>query len=197
MMESVVIGSVMLQSVVLIAVCSVVAGLLSKLSNPFPLGVLTHQSHGIPAGDSFPILAFDWIDASRHHDFAHGGGTVVVLTSPDCGACKMLYPVLPRFAREHPDIRVVSLMLGDRESVRSVVDEYGLHMPVAAIDHDELRTLRTEIFPFAYLLSPDGKVMAKGLTMNEDHLKILASELTKKTNKRKIYKNRKSRGLAI
>lgn len=196
-MESVVIGSVILQSVILIAVCSVVAVLLSKLSNPFPRGMLTHQNHGIPAGDSFPIRTFDWIDGSEHHELAHGGGTVVVFTSLGCGACKVLYPVLPRFAKEHPDIRVVSLMLGSRESVRSIVDEYGFQLPVAAINHDDLSTLRTEIFPFAYLLSPDGKVMAKGATMNEEHLKILVSELTKKINKRKMYKNRKQRGLAI
>jgi len=109
----------------------------------------------------------------------------------------MLYPDLPRFAKEHPDIRIVSLMLGSRESVRSIVDEYGLQLPVAAIDHDDLSMLRTEIFPFAYLLSPDGKVMAKGATMNEEHLKILVSELTIKKNKRKIYEKRKQSGVAI
>jgi thiol-disulfide isomerase/thioredoxin len=158
--------------------------------------LLTHRNHGIPAGDSFPTRTFDWIDGSEHHDLAHGGGTVVVITSPGCGACKMLYPDLPRFAKEHPDIRIVSLMLGSRESVRSIVDEYGLQLPVAAIDHDDLSMLRTEIFPFAYLLSPDGKVMAKGATMNEEHLKILVSELTIKKNK-KIYEKRKQSGVAI
>ena len=185
-MESVVIASVMLQSVVLIAVCSVLAVMLSKLANPFPKNVLTHQNHGIPAGEPFPTRPLDWIDGSEHMNSVHGGGTVVVITSPDCGACKMLYPVLPRFAKEHPELRVVSLMLGSRESVRSIVDDYSLRLPVAAIDHDDLRTFRTEIFPFAYLLSPEGTVIAKGLVMNEDHLNTLAYELTKKENKRKI-----------
>ena len=121
------------------------------------------QDMGIPIGSPMPKLQVDDL-AGTSVPLTAGGkkGSVVLFSSVSCAACKTLYPVLQPYQTRHPEVDVVVLMIGEPEEVQATKEKYGLSVPVASTTADEFAEFQINTFPFAYYLSPDGKIRNKG-----------------------------------
>lgn len=64
-------------------------------------------------------------------------------------------------------------MVGTEETVREQIGRTDVTVPVMALPIEELETVQTKIFPFAYFLSREGRVLAKGVTNAKEHLDAL------------------------
>lgn len=177
MSDSLLYASFVLLASVVIALCCTVMIIMNKLMNPHRKGVLLQSNHGISIGESFPKLSIETLDGLLIPSLTGEIGSVVLITSPGCGTCKELYPVIPRVAGMHPEMLFISLMVGNKQAVEAIVNDYSLAHAVAIIGQNELHAMKTEYFPFAYLLSPEGKVLSKGIVVNEEHLQILLKPL--------------------
>lgn len=138
---------------------------------------LNMQHRGLPRGNVFPRLRLPTITGREVQlPNAQRRNTVVVFTSPGCSACRTLYPALQPFLQKNQQkLQVVMVSIGEEQEVRNLVQEQGFSVPVCRVAHDELPEFGVDIYPFAYLLSPDGHVLAKGVTSSERHLNLLLS----------------------
>lgn len=124
---------------------------------------LALQDVGIPIGSQMPKLQVDDLAGSPVPLTAAGKkGSVVLFSSVSCGACKPLYPVLQPYQMRHPDLEVVVLMIGEPDEVQATKEKYRLSVAVASTTADEFAEFQINSFPFAYYLSPDGKIRNKG-----------------------------------
>lgn len=134
--------------------------------------VLSQESHGLPLGTSFPAHDLKSL-TGQPLTFSGAQSTVVVLISGGCHACRDLFPALSPFHRNEPSVSLVLLFMGTPEEARAIVQQEDWSFPVATMGPPTLSKLQTRIFPFAYLLTPDGTVVAKGVVNSASHLQLL------------------------
>lgn len=89
-------------------------------------------------------------------------GTVLLFTAKNCSACQTLYPVLEPFAKKYPQVEIVMAAIGSVEEARATAEKHGLSFPVCPSSDKEFAEFGVSVFPFAYLLAPDGTVLSKG-----------------------------------
>ncbi|MNG14778.1 hypothetical protein D3C84_985580 [compost metagenome] len=64
----------------------------------------------------------------------------------------------------------------DVASIMEKIDSTGLHAPVYALTPFMMSEVKLEGFPFAYYLSADGIVLAKGVINKMDDIDLLVSQ---------------------
>lgn len=132
------------------------------------------QDMGFPMGQQMPIKQVNDL-SGRTIPLANPTkkGTVLVFTSATCASCKTLYPVLEPFQKRHPEVEVVMLYLGDTESGQQTKGNYGMSFPIVPTDSEGFADFEVNTFPFAYYISPDGKVQNKGGMSGSSDLELL------------------------
>jgi len=144
-----------------------------KLPN-FPPGIPEGELPGLEPRSEFPRL--DMIDTDGKEFSLRN--TVVVFSVTGCGVCKLLYPVLHKFKDKHPHLKLAILMFEENEGeLPAVMQEYDITLPVIPHRMEEMTVYRTTVFPFAYTLDSNGRVVAKGHVNEEAHLRALAESI--------------------
>lgn|GEM_PF-824037 len=130
------------------------------------------NDQGISSGDLFPELTLvdkelgNWNSVSTE-------GSIVLITSFMCSSCKIVYPLIEPFLKKHPAINFLLLLDGDQNDLESVRFNYNLTVPMSTITDEMREPLKIRAFPFGYFLSPEGKVVAKGVVGHESGLDVL------------------------
>lgn len=132
------------------------------------------RHHGLEAGTSFPIASIQSLSENSHQVvIQHALPTVFIMTAIGCGACSTLYPCLNRVAERNQSIQFVLMVMGEQHEVIQLAEKYDLSIPVGILTESMMESLETTIFPFAYAISANHKVIAKGTINTEEHLQLL------------------------
>lgn len=150
------------------------------------------SDQGVTAGELFPDLPTDHTGL-KHWNRISSAGTIVVITSFMCAACKLVYPKINPFLQKHPELNFLILTEGDEDYVQTIQSEFNLKVPVSIITEEIRSALTIKVFPFGYLISPEGKVIAKGAISTENALDVLL----KKRPKNQPKSNRPKENLAV
>jgi len=132
------------------------------------------KNNGLPIFSPFPDLqlkAITDIDTSSKKKYEL---SVVLLSSTSCMPCKNMYSLLPDIANKWSDVQFISYIWGYSETdVSQVVQEHQLKPPVYILDEQGIETLNNRVYPFAYALSKEGVILAKGVVGSEESMKQL------------------------
>jgi thiol-disulfide isomerase/thioredoxin len=121
------------------------------------------QDIGIPIGQPFPKQQFADLDGNTVPlTSPKKKGSIVLFTSSSCASCKALYPALQPYHMRHPELDLVVLMMGESDELEATKEKYGFTMPVSLSTAAEFADFQINTYPFAYYLSPDGKIRNKG-----------------------------------
>ncbi|TVX94383.1 TlpA family protein disulfide reductase [Paenibacillus agilis] len=135
---------------------------------------LYNTDKGFSKGEDFPLLSLPSMSGEMISLVRPSTeGTIVTFTSTSCAYCASLYPTLTPFQEKQPQLKVVSLMVGDMETITEKVNEFKIKTPISQIEDEDLPNFNVNVLPFAYFLNKEGKVVAKGSVSSEDDLKIL------------------------
>ena len=75
------------------------------------------------------------------------------------------------------------LIEGESEEISQLRENFEIKVPIMQVTVDNLKKeLQTSIFPFGFLVSPEGQVLAKGLIFGMEQLKLLISNSNKSHN---------------
>jgi methylamine dehydrogenase accessory protein MauD len=139
-----------------------------------PVGALTLPG-GVKVGEAAPIQDLVTLD-SRPLRIGEptARSTLLFFLSPTCSICKSLLPVIKSMAGNEADrLRIVLASDGDEALQRRLVVEYGLEAFSFVLSTDLGMTYGVSKLPYAALLGPDGRLAAKGLVNNREHLESL------------------------
>lgn len=144
---------------------------------------------GAPANELFPVTKFKTIDQEEISvQDSFGKNTVLLITSTRCSVCKTLYPHIRPFISKHGSMfNVISLMDGDMADVKTVRETHQLTHPIVHVTAEDLKAIKTESFPFGYLLTPEGKIIAKGFVKDGEDLEILRKLKEERQKKRRLF----------
>ena len=82
---------------------------------------------GLKAGTRAPDFRLPRLDGGELSlSELRGQRLVLVFSSPRCGPCNTLAPLLEKFHRKHPDLKIVMVSRGEPNENRAKVKEYGL-----------------------------------------------------------------------
>ncbi|WP_410769477.1 thioredoxin family protein [Fontibacillus sp. BL9] len=132
------------------------------------------RHHGIEAGTFFPISSIPSLsENNRQIAIQQAQPTIFIMTAIGCGACSTLYPCINRVAERNRNIQFVLMVMGEQQEVIQLAKKYDLSIPVGVLTESMMESLETTIFPFAYAISTNHKVIAKGTINTEEHLQLL------------------------
>lgn len=135
---------------------------------------LLGSDYGAPLGEVFPKTEFTTIDGEEISLIDSPKHTVLLVTSPGCDACKSLYPHINPFLQKHSkNYQVVSIMYGDIHNIDPLRKTHNLTNPIISVSYEGLKEIKTDRFPYGYLLSPEGKVISRGSVRDDEELEIL------------------------
>ncbi|MCS7283315.1 MAG: TlpA family protein disulfide reductase [Anaerolineae bacterium] len=104
-----------------------------------------------------------------------GREVLLVFASPDCPACREMYPHLQAFARKHPEMAVVMVSLGSGEENRQVAQEQGFAFPVLEGNEEVMTTYRVPGTPYFYVLDGEGVILRWGFAVREEQIEALVA----------------------
>jgi hypothetical protein len=146
-----------------------------------PKRVLPASNTGLPVGVPFPDfkiksvvkeVPFELVNAQRKE-------TIILFSSSMCPICNTVYPLLP-MAEKRFDLLSKIIMEGlDGDEVGSIAEKVktaGIQPPVYSLTPTMRVDVKLEGFPFAYFLSADGRVLAKGVVNTIADIELLISE---------------------
>jgi len=140
-----------------------------------PVGALTLPG-GPKVGDIAP--AFD-LPSLNGGQVRVGGAnensvsTLLFFLSPTCAICKTMLPVLLSIVREQDGTRLILASDGDEERQRKLIDREKLHGYPFVLSTDLGRAHGVAKLPYAVLLDAEGRIVAKGLINNREHVESL------------------------
>jgi methylamine dehydrogenase accessory protein MauD len=141
-----------------------------------PVGALTLPG-GPQAGavaPSFDLVALDGRPVRLGRESAAGRSTLVFFLSPTCPICKRLLPVVKSMAAsDRLKTDVILASDGDEDAQRAMIERHGLQDIPFVLSTDLGRAYGVSKLPYAVLLAPDGRIAAKGLVNNREHLDSL------------------------
>jgi len=139
---------------------------------------LYRNDAGLNRGTLFPLQSLKTFDGKDLTISKEVDGVVIINTSYICNVCKRIYPFLESIRKEYPNIQINLLMLADKEQAKENIEKYNLKsLSVSLIQDEDLHDLGITTFPFAYLLSAEGKVIEKGLVNYKKDIDLLISFL--------------------
>jgi hypothetical protein len=68
----------------------------------------------------------------------------------------------------NPDAEAIMLTRGDPMLSRSVIEQFGLDIPIVPVSEDFYHRHRVRVMPFMFVVDPDGLVRSVGLANRED-----------------------------
>lgn len=144
---------------------------------------LFKEDHGIPHQELFPELN---ITSLQGETFAISDvqkqGSFLIFTATGCEVCEPVYQSISNIQRKFPEMNVFILTLGETEHVKENVQNFNLRTSVFVVNDNMLKEYGiTEIFPFSYFISPQGRILHKRVTLNEKHLVELLQTALKQT----------------
>ena len=131
---------------------------------------LLEQDHGMSLGERFPPNGININNRSYK-------GTIVIFTTVGCSACKLIYRTFNKFSKKHNDFNFIFIALGDKETVSKNFEENNISAPFISITHEMMEFYQTRIFPFAYLLNSEFRIIRKGVINDEHHLNLLLKNI--------------------
>lgn len=136
---------------------------------------LVGSDYGASLGEVFPKTEFSTIDGDPISLIdSTNKSTVLLVTSPGCESCKSLYPHIYPFLQKHGDkYRVISVMFGDIHNIEPLRKTHNLTNPIISVTFEGLKEIKTDRFPFGYLLSPEGNVISRGSVRDGEELELL------------------------
>ena len=141
-----------------------------------PVGALT-LSGGAKVGETAPAFELPSLtggDVRVGGIAADGRSTLVFFLSPTCPMCKSMLPVLLSVARENAaTARLVFASDGDEAAQMKMIVQQKLGDYPFVLSTDLGRAHGVGKLPYAVLLGTDGKVAAKGLVNNREHVESL------------------------
>lgn len=132
------------------------------------------NDQGLPPGTPFPAITLMQSAGTGPALPTLGrAGGLVVLTSIGCPTCTGLYPQLASYRIRHPELGVSLLVRGTEQDVKLILEQNSLSVPATTLTPELARQLQSPAYPFTYFLSPDGRVIAKGMAASEASLDLL------------------------
>jgi len=178
-MDAAFLAAFILQWVVLIGLAVLVVGLFRQVGTLHerlgPVGALT-----LPGGPAVGAQAPEFDLPSLNGGSVRLGGadvdgraTLLFFLSPTCPICKSMLPVLFSIVRETPSARLVFASDGDEEKQRLMISQERLTGYPFVLSSELGRSYGVGKLPYAILVGPDGRIAAKGLVNNREHLESL------------------------
>lgn len=136
---------------------------------------LAKNNEGIESGSVYPRKSFKVINNKKDVKIESDVlGTVIIFTKYTCELCKQVYPVLPEIQTRFKGYQFIIMTNSSVEESNEISNKYQLsNIPISLIEYDEFAELGVVAFPFAYLLSPKGKVISKGIINFKEDFNIL------------------------
>jgi thiol-disulfide isomerase/thioredoxin len=133
---------------------------------------LAKQDHGYKVGDKFPFSKLD----HSVENLLNRKETVIIFSSPYCGTCKELYPIVKEISKLNKDLQFIFLIHGEEEHVMHTIKENSLEFPIQRLTREKMQGFQTFIFPYSYFTSPDGTIISKGVVNTASDFGILFEE---------------------
>jgi len=98
-------------------------------------------------------------------DLAQGKPTVLLTLATECPICQKYAGGLPELAAAYPQVAFIGVFTKweDTTLIQPFVRDYNLPFPIATDPkHRLIKSLKTEVTPEAFLVSPDGNVRYRG-----------------------------------
>jgi hypothetical protein len=147
---------------------------------------------GLNPGEQFPDLKLKTIEGEDFDLFDPSYDTLMIIfSSPKCIPCQELNQILAEYQRKNTDIKVVLFMKGRKEEIIQAKEEWHLvNIIVTELTDTIMEVTETKHFPLTFLVStgynpagkrkvPEllqkGRIIMKGLAVNEEHLDIVKS----------------------
>jgi thiol-disulfide isomerase/thioredoxin len=138
--------------------------------------VLQLQSYGLPVKDQFPELQIRSMNNRwLREELDSGKPAIMLFTSAGCSVCNAIYPVVSGFAENH-DVNLLLFVEGNTDAITTKITEHAIRVPVFHADQETLTHTKVNIFPFAYYVSRDGTICAKGGIPTGEMLDLLLFE---------------------
>lgn len=169
------------QWVLLFALAALVVLMYRQLGYLLDIQKIGSEDEGLPLGE--PAPSFDYILAqgstqrSNHFD-PEGMKSLLLFADPNCVSCRdalsALESLAPRLQRQ---MQVLVVTSADADLVSTVDPFKSSTLAIGCVDSDmPVKTYRTRVTPFAYIVDADGKVRAKGIAANEAAIRELVSK---------------------
>jgi len=132
---------------------------------------------GLKAGTPAPDFRLPRLDGRGELALSElrGRRVLLVFSSPTCGPCNTLAPLLQKFHREHPEVETVMISKGEPKENRAKAKQHGLTFPIVLQQQWEI-SRRYAMFatPIAYLIDEAG-VIAHDVAVGTDGILGLLS----------------------
>lgn len=178
MIAALIASTVILWAVLIVLALTVVAllrqvGMLHERLGP--VGALTLPG-GPRAGDMAPVFELEALDGDLVRIGGAGRSMAMLLffISPICPVCKTLIPVAKSIAREYDGrLQLVFASDGDVSAQAKLVRDLKLEAFPLVLSTDLGLAFQISKLPHAILIDTYGKVVARGLVNNREHLESL------------------------
>lgn len=133
---------------------------------------------GLPRGTAAPNFLARFADSRDIFDSSKGGKTrLLMFLTSTCVACRQVIPHLNEFAITHPELEVLAICSGVEEACVKLARASHLRVPLLLDESSEISSLFQVMYtPFAYLLSPGGEVVLRGVANDWRQLEGLLKE---------------------
>lgn len=171
----------------------VFAGIMSSLeSDHMKTSVEESKEWGLNPGEQFPNLKLKTIEGEDFELFDPSYDTLMIIfSSPKCLPCQELNQILSEYQRKNTDLKVVLFMKGPIEESIQAKEKWNLeNIAITELTDTIMEVTQTKHFPLTFLVSTGydpvgkrkvpgllqkGRVIMKGLAVNEEHLDIIKS----------------------
>lgn len=116
---------------------------------------------GLQVGNKLPSIALETLEGHIFDEKEMLGKKVLVnFWATWCGPCRMEMPDIIKFQKEHPDLMVIGINIGESESeIRPFVEEYQMDFPILLDKTTELaEQFEILAIPTTYFLHSDGTI---------------------------------------
>ena len=180
MMSGIFFTAFALQWAAIIAMALLIVGLFRQVGMLHerlgPVGALT-LSGGAKVGETAPLFELPSLTGGEVRiggTSTDGRSTLLFFLSPTCPVCKTMLPILVSMTKEsRQSTRLVLASDGDEAAQMKMILREKLSDYPFVLSTDLGRAHGVGKLPYAVLLGPDGKVAAKGLINNREHVESL------------------------
>ncbi|PED88328.1 hypothetical protein COL64_30520 [Bacillus toyonensis] len=173
-MNAIFFSSYLLLWLIVIVLSITIIDLLKKLKPKAPS--LPLQDQGLNIGTIFPKFEFLSLNKGMLNiNPSNMKGSIIIFTASTCNGCMAIYPALEPFLKKNPNISVTLMMVGEPQSIQEKLEQFNINIPVISPTEKEMEDMRVSLSPFAYFLSPTGKILAKGgIPAGMQHIELLS-----------------------
>ncbi len=128
---------------------------------------------GLPRSATFPMEETVSVEGTNYRIISgEGTVTVVIMLSTMCSVCRALASTLPDVIASHSEVKIFVLVAGEIRDVRQFASQAGIPLRLVGVTTIvEMRNIfGLTYYPFAYVLSDAGEILAKALLPVADHL---------------------------